>query len=517
MARSPRGKHGGIPNAPQQNNPGSYPPVSSNNPYSRSNANYRAKGGYYASTPSSPNAGASAYSRSNMNYSSKKRGMSRGKKIAAIVACVLLVCLVGVGVAGAWYVNSLDNALSGDLSDEQRSAIAEVTDPTTNFDKPFYMLLIGSDARADDPSSGQRSDTNILVRIDPVDNVVTMVSIPRDTMIEIDGNMEKFNAAYSYKGAASTITEANELCGVKISHYAEVNFEKLVQLIDAVGGVEVDVPERIDDPDAGNVVIEAGPQTLDGEAALTFARSRAYADGDFTRTSNQRLLVEALITKVLETPVTDLPSVIQRAAECVTTDLSATEIVDLATRFQDGGITMYSSMVPSTTAMVGGVSYVLTYQTQLDQMMDLVDAGEDPSTVTMIGTQDDIRDEQKELMGTSGGSYYYDDPTTAPSAGADAYSYDAYSTAPGTTYTDPYAGSGGSDYGAGYDSGYGSGYGSDYGYDSGYVEEPAVPDTSYDPGYAGTGDAGVAGAGTAGGGSEAYPDAAAPDAGAAAA
>ena len=121
---------------------------------------------------------------------------------------------------------------------------------------------------------------------------------------------------------------------MKISHYAEVNFEKIVQLIDAVGGIEVDVPELIDDPDAGDVVIEEGLQTLDGEAALTFARSRSYADGDFTRTSNQRLLVEALINKVLQTPVNELPGVIQSAAECVTTDLTATEIIDLAMRFR---------------------------------------------------------------------------------------------------------------------------------------------------------------------------------------
>ncbi|MDM8289365.1 LCP family protein [Slackia piriformis] len=511
MARTPRGKHGGNHSAPLQNTPGSYGQTpssgASNNPYSRANAHYSAKTGGRTVTPVVPaGSDASAYSRANVNYSSKKRGMSRGKKIAVGIVCVLLVCLVGAGVAGAWYLGKIDETLSGGLSEEQRNAIAEVTDPNANFDKPFYMLLIGSDARADDPSGGQRSDTNILVYVDPVENIVSMVSIPRDTMIEINGNMEKFNAAYSYRGAASTIMEANELCGVKISHYAEVNFEKLVQLIDAVGGVEVDVPELIDDPDAGDVVIEEGLQTLDGEAALTFARSRAYADGDFTRTSNQRLLVEALINKVLQTPVNELPGVIQSAAECVTTDLTATEIIDLAMRFQDGGLTMYSAMVPSTTAMVGGVSYVLTYQPLLDEMMELIEAGKDPSTVEAIGTQEDIREEQQELMGTSGSTVYYDDPTVYADSYGSSYDYSGYVTGPSGNGTGGYDGSYGGNGYAG-ESGMADPYGGNtgYGYDQGYAGDATGGGNGYDP----SADAGYgAGAGTgADTGAEAYPQA----------
>lgn len=509
MARSSQKGSGGNHAAPNQGNR-HYTP--SNNPYSRDNAHYRASSAgahnaaHFGGVNPVPTSTSNQYSRANVDYSKKKRGFSRGKKIAVGVVCVLLVALVGVGVASAWFLGNVDKTLQGNLTDEQRSAVAEVTQPNANFDKPFYMLLIGSDARADDPSGGQRSDTNILVYVDPVENIVSMVSIPRDTMIEINGNMEKFNAAYSYRGAASTIMEANELCGVKISHYAEVNFEKLVQLIDAVGGVEVDVPELIDDPDAGDVVIEEGLQTLDGEAALTFARSRAYADGDFTRTSNQRLLVEALINKVLQTPVNELPGVIQSAAECVTTDLTATEIIDLAMRFQDGGLTMYSAMVPSTTAMVGGVSYVLTYQPLLDEMMDLIEAGKDPSTVEAIGTQEDIREEQQELMGTSGSTVYYDDSTVYADSYGSSHDYSGYATGPSGNGTGGYGGSYGGNGYAG-ESGTADPYGGNtgYGYDQGYAGDATGGGNGYDP----SADAGYgAGAGTgADTGAEAYPQA----------
>lgn len=377
------GRHAGNPkNSPQ----GQGSAAQNGNPYSRTNADYtNGRRRQNAQQPQQGNfipAGQTPYSRGSANYSSSKKRMSRGKKIALIVVCVILVMVLGAGAALAWYVNGINQTLKN-VPSEQAQAIAEVTDPVKNFNEPFYMLLIGSDARVGDESMGARSDTNILTYVDPVENKVTMVSIPRDTMIEIDGNTEKFNAAYGYNGAASTIKEANELCGVKISHYAEVNFEELVSLIDAVGGVEVDVPEMIDDPDAGNVVIQEGLQTLNGEQALTFARSRAYADGDFTRTSNQRLLVEALINKMLSLPVTELPGVIDKAAQCVTTDLSVTDIVSLASQFQDAtdGVEIYSAMVPSTTAMIDGVSYVLTDDELLKKMMEMVEAGEDPATL----------------------------------------------------------------------------------------------------------------------------------------
>ncbi|MEG1425208.1 MAG: LCP family protein [Raoultibacter sp.] len=333
----------------------------------------------------STSAVAGQYSRNNSQYSRKKKGMSRGKKIGLGVLVVLLVAFVGVGGAMAWFVNDINSTLRGNKSAEEVRAIQDVTVPTKNFKDPFYMMLIGSDKRAGDEAGGQRSDTNIVVRVDPSRSIVTMISIPRDTKIDIDGEgTNKFNAAYNYGGAAATIREASQLLGVKISHYAEVNFEELVALVDAVGGVSVVVPELIDDPDAGDIVIQPGPQVLDGEAALVFARSRAYADGDFTRASNQRLLVEGLIGKVLSLPVTDIPNVIQKAAKCATTDFSVNDILSLAMQFKNAGaFTMYSAMVPSTIPPLdaNGVSYVVADTTTLKSMMKVVEAGEDPATV----------------------------------------------------------------------------------------------------------------------------------------
>lgn len=341
----------------------------------------------YASAPQGRglNANTAQYSRNNAANASKyqKKKMSRGKKIGIGIAIALVVILVGVGAAGALYVNSLQKTLSFDDPEEERE-LREALAPVKNPEDPFYMLLIGSDARGDEAA---RSDVNILVRVDPANAKVTMVSIPRDTKVTIDGyGTQKINAAYAYGGASLAVSTMSEFAGVPISHYAEIHFSELVQLVDSLGGVEVDVPIAINDPDAGGS-IAAGVQTLNGEQSLIFARSRAYADGDFQRTANQRILLEAIINKVLSLPATALPGAIQNLAACVTTDFSVIDLVSLAQKFQAAdGMTMYSGMAPSSTAMIDGVSYVITDEVAWTEMMTLVDSGGDPATLAMDET-----------------------------------------------------------------------------------------------------------------------------------
>jgi len=260
------------------------------------------------------------------------------------------------------------------------------------------MMIIGSDTRNDD--TGQRSDTNIVARIDPATTTVTLISIPRDTAIDIDGSVEKFNAAYSYDGAQGAIEAANDLLGVKMSHYVEVDFSGLVDLIDQVGGVEVDVPMRIEDADAGGT-IEAGVQTLDGEEALIFARSRSYSTGDFQRSTNQRILIEAFMNKVMDIPATELPGLVKKVAKCITTDMDLDDILGYVQMFQDAdNLTVYSAMVPSTTADHNGVSYVVCNVAALQEMMKVVNEGGDPSTVVTDETISSS--EEAEELGESG-------------------------------------------------------------------------------------------------------------------
>lgn len=318
------------------------------------------------------------HSRNNARYAARKKKTKRNVVIA--VLAIFLIVIAGAGTAAAFYMGQINNQISNQ-DEEQAQAIDAVLKAPEVPDDPFYMMIIGSDSRYDE--FGQRSDTNIVARIDPKTATVTLISIPRDTAINLDGyGMVKFNAAYNYYGTAGSIKAASDLLGVNISHYAEVDFSGLVDLVDAIGGVDVDVPMRIEDADAGGVV-EAGQQHLDGEHALVFARSRAYTTADFQRTTNQRLLIEAFVKKALSISATELPGIVKTAAGSLTTDMSVSDILGYVMKFQSAEkTTVYSVLMPLTTANEDGVDYVICDKATLAKVMSVVNEGGDPSTVT---------------------------------------------------------------------------------------------------------------------------------------
>ena len=332
---------------------------------------------------------ASQYSRNNANYHAKGKGSSKAPKIiVAIIFIALIATVAGLG----FYVfkQSQKDSVNADLhklDDAEMEALDSALTGSTKFDEPFTVLLLGSDARADDESMGARTDTNIIVRVDPFTNTITMMSIPRDTAVELPGvGMAKFNAAYYYGGPSGTIEAASNLTGIEIDHYAEIDFEGLVDLIDAIGGIDVYVDERIDDPDAGDYVIEEGEQHLNGEEALVFARSRAYSDGDYTRQRNQRKVIDAIIHKGLEAPASDLAGLIQASTKFLTTDSAMDfdfilSLAELIRHNNDYPVTIYSANIPSYPDMIGDVSYVIADDAGVAEMSRVFMEGGDISEV----------------------------------------------------------------------------------------------------------------------------------------
>lgn len=399
------------------------------------------------------------YSRSSQHYKSSDTGMSRNKKIA--IAAIIVVLLIAVGALGAYVYKEIQKqAINADLQlseEESLKVEKELTQKQEErkretFDEPFTVLLLGSDARADDPDMGARTDTIILVRVDPTINRISMVSIPRDTRIEIEGQgFQKFNAAYTFGGPSGTIAAVKELTGVDIDHYAEINFEGLVGLVDAIGGIDVVVDEEIDDEDAGGH-IDAGEQHLDGEHALILARSRAYVDGDYSRQANQRKVIMAIINKGLTAPATELSGLIKASTKFLKTDkgIDFDFIYDLADQIRhnnDYPVEIFTATVPSSTATIDEVSWVIADTAGVKAMMELFTKGKDVS------------------QGVSESSIAEDIAAARGTSVEDAYLYDE--GAVGVSYYE-----GGDDYATSpelYEEGYVEGEGvSEYGYDGEY-------------------------------------------------
>lgn len=328
----------------------------------------------------------SAQSYGREAYISKKP--KKGKKL--LVACAVIMALLlivgGVAFGGVVYVNSISDKLHANVTEELTNALsAEETVPG----EPFYMLILGVDRSEERVESGEygdtyRSDSMILTRVDPQQKTVTLVSIERDTYVDIEGyGPNKINASAALGGSPLVVDTISKFAGVPISHYVEIDFDGFKAAVDALGGIDVDVPVTIDDDDAGGYV-EAGQQTLNGDQALILCRSRhtydEYGSGDYYRMANQRMVMGAIAKKILASDVVTMANTINAMADYITTDMDVQSIVSIATEMHGMDVEedMYSAMNPTTPAYVDDVWYECCNLAAWREMMGRVDAGLPP-------------------------------------------------------------------------------------------------------------------------------------------
>jgi LCP family protein required for cell wall assembly len=204
------------------------------------------------------------------------------------------------------------------------------------------VLLLGVDSRGDS-SSTFNTDTMIVLSLDPVNKTAAMLSIPRDVYIDRPGVFtDKINAAFALGGYDLTRKVVEDLLGIRLTAYALVDFEAFTKIVDSVGGVVVDVRRPVRDesyptPDYGieRIDITAGPQLMDGETALRFARSR-HDTNDYSRAQRQQLVLSALRTRISEGDfLRGLPGLIDRVGSAVQTNFDPANILPLA-RFGTG-------------------------------------------------------------------------------------------------------------------------------------------------------------------------------------
>ncbi|MBA2449090.1 MAG: LCP family protein [Chloroflexi bacterium] len=200
------------------------------------------------------------------------------------------------------------------------------------------ILLLGIDHRDDEPVDGSRSDTIMVVSIDPVTKAVVMVSFPRDLWVSIPGHPnQRINAAHVFGGPAlvSRAMEAN--FGIRIHHFARIGFRGFEQIVDALGGVIVDVERMIKDDeypteDYGvmRLIIPPGPQLMDGRLALQYSRSR-HSENDFGRARRQQRLLLAMRERGLQLNILPkVPSLIGLVQKAIQTDVGVTDMLALA-------------------------------------------------------------------------------------------------------------------------------------------------------------------------------------------
>ncbi|MCF6411743.1 LCP family protein [Pseudalkalibacillus salsuginis] len=223
------------------------------------------------------------------------------KKFVLFIATFITVLILGAGSFTWQFVTSTSSSIHEEIDIERKPEFEEHHDQI-NLKKsdPISILLMGIDKSAGEERG--RSDTLILMTINPHTKSTHMVSIPRDTYTRIKGAEDKINSAYHVGGTAMTISSVENLLDVPVDYYVKVNMKSFVQIVDAVGGIEVNNDLDFNTYKATftdkKMRFPKGRLNLKGEEALIFARMRKQDPrGDFGRQIRQRQVIEAVIEK----------------------------------------------------------------------------------------------------------------------------------------------------------------------------------------------------------------------------
>ena len=293
--------------------------------------------------------------------------------VKVIGVAVVVIALAAPGLALGW-ANGTVSAVGGQTA-AQKAIVTKAKGATRPElpGKAMNILLIGSDKSG--PSDPGRSDTQMLVRLDPATESISMLSVPRDLRIYIPGvGYDKMNAAYSYGGPAGSIKAFSALTGLPINHFVEINFAGFWHVVDILGGIYIPVDHRYYNPPGTgwkSIDLQPGYQLVHGKQALNFVRFRHDQAGDFTRMQRQQLFLKEMQrqsgrwsqdwTKVLK--------LIKAVASQTTSDIDSIKrlksIVELV--FQVNTAKINTVHLEGSTPMIGGVSYVVASQAEVQQ------------------------------------------------------------------------------------------------------------------------------------------------------
>lgn len=308
-----------------------------------------------------------AYKNQRTEKPKKKR---KGLKIFLIILLILVIIIAAVLAAGYTYIYSkLDKMNQETINLNAISIDDSVADELSNYRN---IALFGIDSRADDYGRGNRSDCIIIASINKKTSEIKLVSVYRDTYLKLTGrNLDKVTHAYSYGGAELAVSTLNANLDLNIQEYVTVNFDAVVDAVDALGGIKLNVDNEeikyingyIDENNRvtghnSSHITTAGTYNLDGVQALAYSRIRYTSGGDFKRTERMREVLEAMLNKAKTLSVTELINVANIMLPKISTNISSNDILGLAPTLMKVNISESKGWPEeSKGSMIGGVYY----------------------------------------------------------------------------------------------------------------------------------------------------------------
>lgn len=301
----------------------------------------------------------------------KKKKSKKSKKKKKLFTGVFIVLLVCFCLVFGWigYVSAyIYPMIFGSYGDEDKAPITE--EQKAAFESgQITVLMMGSDRREDWSTS--RSDTLMVAFVDLENDRVRLLSIPRDTYVTIPttGEETKINAAYAYGGVDLTKKTLSSNFGIDIDYYLDVDFKGFSDVIDALGGITINVPMDMH-YSAEGIDLEAGVQELDGNEALQFVRFRSDGQGDLGRIDRQQAFLVALKEEMFSAgALLKIPDICSAVMENMDTDFTGTQILQLLLDLKNG-FDLETYQPDGIAEYKNDISYVFTS----DSGQELIDA-----------------------------------------------------------------------------------------------------------------------------------------------
>ena len=322
------------------------------------------------------------------NHSGTKKHRRRRSRRERVILALCIFLFAGMAVVG--FVRSY--VRPPDLPDSAEDPAADGTEdgggdqdtdapPPRERKKSYYTVLVSG---IDDDNGG--SDTNILLSVDAENSVINAVSVPRDTLLNVDWNVRKFNASYNVGGIDRMKTELSRLLGIPVDFYISVDLDGFVELVDEIGGVYFDVPVDMnyDDPTQNlHIHIDKGYQWLDGEHAVKVVRWRqnndgtGYPDADIGRIATQQAFLTAVAQQMLDSlSISTIKAYADIFIEYVDTDLTVGNLAWIGQVALTCGMeNIHFYTLPGEGGYVYGGSYYILHP---EETLDLINASFNP-------------------------------------------------------------------------------------------------------------------------------------------
>ena len=296
------------------------------------------------------------------------------KKLLKVLLSIILILMLGiVGYSAKVYFDVKNTAK--DMHETIDRPKSDKRDKPVNIDggEPFSVLLLGLDTGDLGRDEQGRSDSMMIATVSPKTNKTTITSLPRDTRAEIvgHGTTDKINHAYAFGGVPMSMDTVENLLDIPVDHYVSINMKGLKELVDAVGGI--DVNNTLDFSQDGTH-FPVGNVHLTGETALSFSRMR-YEDpnGDYGRQGRQRQIIEGVIKKALSIKsVTNYKNILDALADNMKTDLNWDDMMDIQSKYKSAFGVIEEGNLQGDGQMIDGVSYQIVSDGELDRVQTML-------------------------------------------------------------------------------------------------------------------------------------------------